>query len=162
MAITKEKKKEILEKLNDVTAKDSVVFVNFHGLPVTETSEIRSTLRKSDIAYFVTKKTLIKKAFADSDIAGDFPELNGEVALAYADDLTAPAREVYKFQKQYAENIQILGGVFEGRFMSKKEMEEIALIPSQDVLRGMFVNVINAPIQGFVLALQAIADKKSA
>lgn len=162
MAITKSKKKEILEKLQGIAGKESTVFVNFKGLPVNETAAMRSELRKSDISYFVTKKTLVKKAFSESDLSGEIPELEGELALAYADDLTAPAREIYKFQKQYADNIQILGGTFEGRFLNKVEMEEIALIPSHDTLKGMFVNVINSPLQGFAMVLKAYADKKAA
>jgi len=162
MAITKEKKKEILEKVRGITKKESVVFVNFHGLPVTETSEMRGNLRKADVSYFVTKKTLIKKAFSEAGIDGDMPELEGELALAYADDTTSPAREVYEFQKKYKNNVQILGGVFENEFLGKEKMLEIAQIPGQDVLRGMFVNIINSPIQGFVMTLQAYADKQEA
>jgi ribosomal protein L10 len=45
--------------------------------------------------------------------------------------------------------------------LNKSEMEEIALIPALQVLRGMFVNVINSPIQGFAMAIKAIADKKA-
>ena len=44
---------------------------------------------------------------------------------------------------------------------NQNEMIEIASIPPLQVLRGMFVNVINSPIQGFVIALDAIASKKS-
>jgi ribosomal protein L10 len=39
-------------------------------------------------------------------------------------------------------------------------MESIALIPSQKTLYAQFVNIINSPIQGFVVALNAIAEKK--
>ena len=39
-------------------------------------------------------------------------------------------------------------------------MTEIASIPTLQVLRGVFVNVINSPIQGLVLGLNAIAEKK--
>lgn len=162
MAITKQKKVEILEKLANISNKNSIVFVNFHGLPVNETVKIRSTLRGAEVSYYVAKKTLIKKAFGESKIAGEFPQLDGEVAVVYGDDMTGPAREIYAFQKQFGENIQILGGVFEQKYLSKSEMEEIAQIPGHDVLKGMFVNIINAPIQGFVMSLKAIADKKSA
>lgn len=162
MAITKGKKKDILEKLKGITDKGSVVFLNFHGLPVNETSEVRNKLRDANVSYFVAKKTLVKKAFGDTSITGEFPELDGELALAYADDLIAPAREVFSFQKKYADKVSILGGVFEKAYFSKVQMEEIAKIPSQDTLRGMFVNVINSPIQGLVVALKAIADKQNA
>ncbi|HMP67621.1 MAG TPA: 50S ribosomal protein L10 [Candidatus Paceibacterota bacterium] len=162
MAVTKQKKKEILEKLNEIATKKSVVFINFHKVPVIKTSEVRKKLRQKDVLYYVAKKTLINKAFAESKIQGNAPELNGELALVYGDDLTAPAREIYEFQKELKDGISILGGVFENKFLTKSEMEEIAMIPSQQTLKGMFVNVINSPIQGFVISLKALADKKSA
>ena len=40
-------------------------------------------------------------------------------------------------------------------------MTEIASIPALPVLRGMFVNVINSPIQGLAVALNQIAEKKA-
>jgi hypothetical protein len=41
-------------------------------------------------------------------------------------------------------------------------MTAIATIPPVPVLRGMFVNVINSPIQGLVIALDQIREKKAA
>ena len=162
MAITKDKKKEILKKLEDVTDKGSVVFLQFKGLSGNDTVAMRKDLRDQDVSYFVAKKTLVKRAFDESDVSGEMPELEGELALAYGDDLTTPAREVFNYQKKFKDNIQIMGGVFESKFMNKSEMEEIAQIPSHDVLKGMFVNVINSPIQGFAMAIKAIADKQEA
>ena len=49
----------------------------------------------------------------------------------------------------------------EGVQNEKDAMMEIATIPAPEVLRGMFVNVINSPIQGFVMALNAIAEKRA-
>lgn len=161
MAITKDKKKEILNKLKDVTSQKAVVFVNFHGLPVSDSTVIRNELRNKEISYFVAKKTLIKKAFDGSKVDGEMPQLDGEVAVAYSNDETAPSREIYSFQKKFAGKVSILGGIFENKFLSKSEMEVIALIPSLQVLRGMFVNIINSPIQGFAMAIKAIADKKA-
>ncbi len=45
--------------------------------------------------------------------------------------------------------------------MTKSEIEGIALIPSVQTLRGMFVNVINSPIQRFAIALNEIAKTKN-
>jgi len=162
MAVTKEQKKEILGKLEDIAKRDSVVFINFHKVSAIETNLMRSKLRESGVSYYVAKKTLVKKAFGESKIKGDLPELEGELALVFADDLTAPAREIFAFQKELSGAVSILGGVFENRFLSRQEMGEIALIPDHKVLKGMFVNVINSPIQSFVVSLQAIADKKTA
>lgn len=161
MARTKSEKKEIIEKLEKII-KDaqSMVFVNFHGLNVADTTQVRRKLKTEGVGFFVSKKSLTKKAMDSNKFSGTIPELNGEVGLAYGTDLIAPAREIYEFQKKYKNSISILGGVFEGKFMSKEEMMDIALIPSQKTLQAMFVNVINSPIQGLVMALDQISKKK--
>ncbi len=161
MAISKEKKNEIYEKINKVI-KDtsSVVFVNFHGLGVGDTTDLRRKLRENNVGYFVAKKTLIKRVLGGLKVEGDIPQLDGELALAYSDDLTAPARGVYDFQKGHKDNVAILGGIFEGKYMNQIAMTEIAMIPPTQVLYGQFVNLINSPIQGLVVALNKIAEKK--
>ncbi len=161
MAITKEKKKEILAKLDNIKNEaDSIVFVNFKGIPVEDSTKMRAKLREEGVGYFVTKKTLIARAF-DNAFEGEAPELEGEIALAYSTDAIAPAQNIKEFASKFKDNLAIAGGVFQGVYKNKEEMTEIASIPALPVLRGMFVNVINAPIQGLVLGLNAIAEKKS-
>lgn len=163
MAITKTQKQEIVARVSDIlkTSK-SVVFVNFHGVNVTDMTGVRRQLRSESTGFYVAKKTLAKRALDEAGIKGDMPELAGEVALVYGEDLLAPAREIFAFQKSLDKRINILGGVFEGEFKNKSEMEMIASIPSRQTLYAQFVNLINSPIQGLVLGLNAIAEKKSA
>lgn len=162
MPISKDKKKIIVEKVSDLL-KDSksIVFFNFKGFNVKNTIEMRRKLRESKVGYLVAKKTLAKRAFDEAKIEGEIPNIVGETAFAFGSDLIAPAREVYAFQKKYKDNIEIAGGIFDGKYMSKEEMMSIALIPSQETLYAQFVNVINSPIQGLVMALDAIAKKKT-
>jgi len=163
MAITKDKKKEIVAKVKGaVDSADSVVFVNFHGLGVEDTTQLRKNLRGEEVGYIVAKKTLIKRVLDDSKIDGDMPSLDGELAIVYAKDLIAPARGVYDFQKDHKNRIAILGGVFDGKYMNKEEMMEIATIPPTPVLYGQFVNLINSPIQRFAVVLDQIAQSKEA
>lgn len=161
MAVSKQKKSETLEKLKKV-AKDSIsmVFVNFHGLPVSESGVMRKTLRGKGVGYTVAKKTLTKIALESQKIEGTMPEMPGELGIVFGSDLLDPAREIYEFQKKLDKKIQIVGGVFEGRFMSQSEMVSIAQIPGLKTLHAQFVNLINSPIQGFVMALDQIAQKK--
>ena len=162
MAITKEKKTEILAKLDEIkNTSDSIVFVNFSGLPVQDSTAMRATMREAGVGYFVAKKTLIKRAF-DGSFEGEMPELEGEIALAYSTDAIAPAQNVKEFAGKFKDKLAIAGGVFQGVYKDKEEMTEIASIPPLPVLRGMFVNVINAPIQGLVISLNQIAEKKQA
>lgn len=161
MPITKNKKIEIVDGLGkNFSDSKSVVFVNFHGLTVMDASAFRRALRKEGVGYTVAKKSLIKRALESASVKGERPELAGEIAVAYSEDLIAPARGVYDFQKKLENKVSIVGGIFEGEYKSKSEMMEIALIPSLDTLRGMFVNIINSPIQRMVIALNQIAEKK--
>lgn len=161
MAITKTKKAEIYKELTDIAkGEGSRVFVNFHGLSVTDSTTIRRTLRSEGIGYLVAKKTITKKAFGESGVSGELPELPGELAVAYGEDPIAPAREIYKFQKLFKEKVAITGGVFEGRFVGPEEMMTIASIPSRQVLYAQFVNLINSPIQRLAVALDQIAQSK--
>lgn len=165
MPRTKVEKKEILEKVEKIIKDaESLVFVNFHGLKVGDTVKVRRQLKKEGVGFFVAKKSLTRLALEGKSkkISGTTPELTGELGLAYGKDLIAPAREIHEFEKKFKGNISILGGIFDGKFMSKEEMMAIALIPSQKTLQAMFVNVINSPIQGFVMALNEIGKKKTA
>lgn len=163
MARTKAQKKEIIEKLDSImNGAKSLVFVSFHSLKVADATEMRRALTKEGVGYFVAKKSLSTIALDSKKYSGSMPELVGEFGLAYGTDLIAPARGIYEFQKKFKDQVSIVGGVFENKYMSKEEMTAIAAIPPLKTLYGMFVNVVNSPIQGLVMALDQIAKKKTA
>jgi large subunit ribosomal protein L10 len=164
MAITKQKKQDIVLKLDESLKNAvSIVFVHFKGLKVADTSAVRKSLKSEGIGYYVAKKTLIRRALTTKGFEGTMPELPGEIALAWSDqDPTVSARGIYDFGKKHKGALSIVGGVFEGSFMDAASMTAIATIPPLPVLRGMFVNVINSPIQGLVVALDKISEKKAA
>jgi len=163
MALTKEKKKEVYAKVKSALDEaGSVVFVHAKGMSVGETQDMRSAFRGNGVSYYVAKKTLVRRALDEMPYTGEQPAFDNELAIAWGEDLVAPAREVQAFVKSTKDKVVILGGVFEGRYMSASEMTEIASIPSQLTLRAQFVNIINSPIQGFVMALGQIAEKKEA
>lgn len=161
MAITKAKKQTILTKLDGIkSSSDSIVFVSFKGMEGNDVTNMRTKLRAEGVGYFVAKKTLIARAFGET-FTGEMPTLDGEIALAYSADPMAPAQNIKTFTGDFKDKLAIAGGVFQGVYKNKEEMTEIASIPGLQVLRGMFVNVINSPIQGLAVALGQIAEKKS-
>ncbi len=159
MAITKAKKQDILAKLEGIKKEaDSIVFVSFKGVTVKDTTIMRRALREAGVGYFVAKKTLMKRVFTGYE--GEMPELEGEIAIAYSADAIAPAQNVKEFAKKYKDTIAIVGGVFQGVFKTKEEMTAIASIPSLQVLRGMFAQLINSPRQRFAVVLSKVAETK--
>ena len=167
MAITREKKESLLAEIKEaISGAAAITFVHFKGLSVPEANEMRSKLKEEGVKYTVVKKTLLKRTLDAAGIEGEQPELPGEVAIAYlpkvaGEDTTAPARVLNDFVKEFKERLEFLGGIAEGKFLSKEETNAIAAIPPVPVLRGMFVNVINSPIQGLVIALDQVREKKA-
>ena len=160
MAISKEKKHEIVSSFSDiVSGAESVVFVQFNKLTVANSNLLRRKLRASEVGYKVGKKTLLKRVLNEQGYKGELPVLEGEIAVAYSADPLAAAREVYEFQTANKGIVSIVGGVFEKGYKNQSEMLSIATIPPLQTLRGMFVNIINSPIQRFAIALDQIAKK---
>lgn len=162
MALTKTQKQEVVADLTEgLKDAKTIVFVNFKGLTVAESDSLRSTLRQSGVSFRVAKKTLLARVLGEKSIAGEMPALEGEIAIAWSsDDILAPAREVFNFGKG-KQTPTIAGGVFEGAYLDQAAMLAIATIPSRETLIAQFVNLINSPIQRFVIALNQIAEQKA-
>jgi len=162
MSITRQKKEQILGKLTDgLKTSGSAVFVNFHGLLVSEVTELRKALREAGISYAVAKKTLARKALGDQGYKGEIPDLSGELAIAWGADQIAPAREINTFEKTHKGKISILGGVFEGEYKDRDGMKAIATIPSREVLLSQIAYLLKSPMQRFAIAVSEVAKKKA-
>jgi large subunit ribosomal protein L10 len=160
MAITKEKKVEIIEKMSGIASNAAtIVFAKFKGLTVAEQNEMRKALRASEVGYTVAKKTLVQRALDAQKFQGEVPVLEGEIALAYGADELAPARELAVFVKKFPEHLAFAGGVFGGKYVDASEIKAIAAIPGMQTLRAQFVQLINSPLQRFAVVLNAKADK---
>lgn len=162
MAISKSKKVSLIEETTEkLKNASSIVFVGFKKLPVKETISLRRTLKKDNVDYTVLKKTLLKRVLDTKNIEGIYPEVKGEVAIAYGDDLLLPARLVNEFGKTHKEQISILGGVFEGKYMDEKSMLEIALIPSREVLLSQIAYLLKSPIQMLAIGISEVSKTKN-
>lgn len=162
MAISKEKKKSISEKLSEkIKGAKSLVFVRFHKLNVSDSSAMRRDLKSDGVGYMVAKKTLIKRALESAGIKGDMPELEGELAIAYGDDPLLPAKGVYSFQKKTSEAVKILGGVVDEEYVDITKMVALATVPSREILYGQVAFMAKWPVKSFVVALSQIAEVKN-
>ena len=160
MAITKQKKTEIITKIEaGLKEAETVTFVNFHGLKVSEVTALRKSLREAGVKYYVAKKTLVKRALDAQKVTGTRPELPGELALAWSDDAVASAKGVFEFQKTHKDKVSLMGGVYQGAYMSKEEITTLASIPSMLGLRTQFVGMLNQSIASFVRVIDAKAKK---
>jgi len=159
--LQKSKKEKIIKDLEGAIKKsESLVFVNFHGLKVSDETKLRRELRDKGVNYKVSRKTLLARALKGK-AEGELPELAGEIAIAYSEDEIASPREVYNFQKSHKGIIlNILGGIFEGKFIGKDAMIELAMIPSREVLLSKLAFLLKSPMQRLAIAVGEVAKGK--
>ncbi len=161
MAINKQKKVELVSEMSEmVKGAATMVFVSFKGLSVNKTIVMRKKLHSENVGYKVTKKTLLKRACEAQKIEGEFPEALSELAVVYGSDQLLPASLVYEFTKEYKGNLEIIGGVFDGKFVNKAEMLEIATIPPREVLLSKIAFLLQSPMQRLAIAVNEVSKTK--
>ncbi len=152
--VNKEKKKKIIEELsNNLSKQRGVFFINFKGIKGNEAREIRSDLKNRDSVMLVARKTLAKIAFEKEKINFDPLSLQGEVGFVFGfHDGIDTVKIIRKFEKE--EKVNILGGIYEEKFLSAKEARVMAEIPSKEELLAKFLGVLTSPTRGFLQVLQ--------
>ena len=154
MALTREKKEQIVDDIREKASKRTVVyFVNYKGMKARHIEDLRSDLKEEDANIMVVKKTLAKIAFEKEGIDFDPQELDGELAFVFGfGDIVSPAKVVSNFSKDYS--IEILGALLEEDVLKAEKVEELADLPTKEQLRGQLVSTIAAPLTGFVGVLE--------
>ena len=158
MAKTKQQKEEDLKDLTEkLKQTKAAVFCDYTGLDVASVEELRKSLREEEVDYKVSKKTLLAKALKESKIEGVDPkELKGQLSVAYGyKDEIMPAKLIATFQKNH-EQLAVLGGIFENKFIDAKEVEKLSKIPSREELLAKMVGSISAPISGTARVLSGV------
>lgn len=175
MAITKSKKSEILADLEqEFKDSKSVAFTAYTGITVSQIQDLRSKLREGEARMIIAKKTLIRLAAKNAGLK-EIPaeSLEGPIAAVFSHGDELAGLQILENSKKDFQQIDILGGVFEGDVISKSAAQQLAKLPSKDALIGQLVGLFAAPMRGFVgvgsalvggfvRALDAIREKKAA
>ena len=154
-----EQKKTIVEEItNHVKDAQCVVLVNYSGLTVEQDTILRKEFREAGIVYKVYKNTMMNFAFKGTSCESLTEHLHGTNALAIsADDATAPARILRKYEKQYPA-FYFIEGVVEGNYNDQAGMQALASIPSREELLGKLLGSIQSPISNLARVLNQVAE----
>jgi len=164
MALTKAQKTEQLNELKEkMKDSKSVMFAHYIGMKVSDSSDFRNKLREKKSEMKVAKKTLMQIAAKDLNMPEISDELlDGPVACIFSyDDALSGAQIAFKFSKDHPQ-VELIGGIYEGKILSKAETIAIAKIPGKQQLLGMFAAMINSPLSSFARGLSELAKQKEA
>ncbi len=147
MAITKERKQELVQTYADLVERSqAVVFVTSRGLSVPEVTELRFKLRNVGSRYHVIKNTLFRRALEQVGIP--VPEfLQGPLAVGFClEDIAPTVKAIEDFGESLGEReFAIVGGIVEGEILDAERAQALASMPSKEMLFAQILAGINAP-----------------
>ena len=158
-ATLKAKEAEVAEIQEKLQKSQSVMFLDYRGLTVSEVTELRNKMRAAGVEYKVIKNTMMRRAAQEAGVEGLDEILEGPTAVAFGyEDPVAPAKILVDFIEN-AKKTQLKGGVLAGRAMSQAEIKDLASLPSKEQLLAKLMGSLNAPVTGIVMALSGIPRK---
>ncbi len=171
MAISKERKKELLAQYIDLLERSQAVIVTDHcGLTVNQITKLRNQVRQAEGAYHVTKNTLLRLAIQRAGLSMPEDWLVGPTAIGFClNDAPPVAKALVDFIDE-SEDLAIKGALLGERVFDFKDVKALAELPSLEVLRSQVLGVLQAPasqlvgvlngaLSGFVGVLDARADQ---
>ncbi|HFU9505190.1 TPA: 50S ribosomal protein L10 [Streptococcus agalactiae] len=154
------KKSEQVELIAEkMKAAASIVVVDSRGLTVEQDTNLRRSLRESDVEFKVIKNSILIRAAEKAGLE-DLKELFvGPSAVAFSnEDVIAPAKVISDFAKD-AEALEIKGGSVDGKFTSVEEINALAKLPNKEGMLSMLLSVLQAPVRNVAYAVKAVAEK---
>lgn len=133
----------------------TIAFVNYHGLTVNQISALRDKIKEAGGEIAIAKNTLVNIALLANHLPDSTSQLAGPTATVFSyEDEIAPLKAI-------AQNIKTLGlpkfkfGFFQHDLLNAVALENLANMPSKEVLQGQIVGLLVSPIKGIVNVLNA-------
>ena len=170
--MNKDQKAAVIEDVaGELSSAQAVFAVDYRGLSVPQSAELRARLRDSDARFAVVKNTLSERAADQVGADALKPFLAGPTAMTFVrGDAAAAAKTLNDFRRANGGLPAFKGGWMNGSSLSPEQIESIARLPSREALYGQLVGMVASPLTGLASALnglisgiarqlQAIADQ---
>ena len=132
---------------------EALVFIDYNTFTQTDSENIRDEAGKAGGTARVVKNSIAALVLKDlgHESAKDF--LKGPCMALVGEDPVALAKAAMDFSKKNKKGAP-LGGLVDGAVITADDVKALSKLPSKDVLVGMFVNVLAAPLRGLVNCLE--------
>ena len=157
--IIAQKKEEVAALASKIKNAETVIALDYLGLPVEDLTKLRNQLREAGCEIKVYKNNISRRAA----IEAGYPEFaecfKGPKAIAMSSsDAVAPAKVVFEFGKTNP-LVKIYSGVVQGKEATASQVEEIASLPSYEGLLTMLAGGMLQPLTQLAIGLNMITEK---
>ena len=158
LAAKQQRVEELAESLKGAA---TYVFASTRGLTVAQDTAMRADLRKAGVKFEVIKNTTLKRVFEKLGFEGLVEFFEGPTAVAYSDEITAPAKILAKYAEDY-EPMEIKGGIIDGKVASIDEIIALSKVPDTETLYTQVAYSMLFPFTKLAMLVKAVAEKKEA
>lgn len=154
----RDQKEQVVEELTArLKAADTLLVADYRGLTMPQIDDLRSRLLESGARFTVVKNTLTRRAAEAAGTEALLTLLDGPSAIAFLEadgDMVAAAKALADSARE-TNVLEIRGGILQGRAMTADEVQTLAKLPPEDVLRGQVLGAIVAPLTALAGLLSA-------
>jgi large subunit ribosomal protein L10 len=171
--VKREEKARVIQEIAEKLRANSAVLVDYQGMNVAQSTQLRARSREAGVEFVVAKNTLTRMAADEAGVEDLSEYLVGPTALAFSEDPVASAKLMAEFAGQ-VESFTLKGGLLEGgRVLDEADVVALSRLPGREQLLAQVVGGISSPltglvtvlnntVQGLVVALNQIAEQKGA
>lgn len=146
MAISKERKNEVVALLKEWAARSEAMYVaQFTGLNMKQIDDLRHRVRQCGGEFHVVKNTLARIAFKEAGFPLEENLLSGSTAIAFAfQDPPALAKVLFEFNRTN-QALVVKGGYLKQALLSAENVRALSELPPLPVVRAQLLGTIMAP-----------------
>ena len=165
---------EMLAKVKaDHEGVSAVWVVDYRGLSVKETQQLRRALSEAGAHMKVYKNNIVNIALSEAGQPDISSMLKGTCAYVFFDADPVAAAKVIKDQSEKLNKIEFLGAIAEGKALDAETAKAYADMPSREEALSMFIGALSQPVtmlarvladpaRSFAAVVSQVADKKAA
>lgn len=160
------------EYSNSLESADYVIMADCRGMTMEQFDELRAKLRDDNGKLQIVRNRIYAKVVESlGKSVGDECLIGPTATISGSGDVTVIAKSLKKYAAQ-AGLPTVKGGILGDKALSAVEVGALASMPAREIMLGMFVGTVAAPMTQFVgvmnqklltllYVLKAAADKKN-
>ena len=153
------KDRMISEIVSDLLARPNFFITNYMGSSVSDLEGVRKSLKPSKASFFVVKNSMMNVVLDQLKLEEAKKLVSGGVGISLSgDDVIAASKVLVNFAKTH-EKFKIKGAVIDGKLIAVDVINQMASLPTKEVLLATIVRGMKAPITGFVGVLGGVLRK---
>jgi large subunit ribosomal protein L10 len=147
-------KANIVSDLSEELKESSFVLVaDYQHMKVDDFSELRKRLAGAGAEIHVVKNSFLKRAMADSGFPAGDGKLTGQTAVVTGKKDVAPVAKAFKTFVTEFKKAMLKLGFIDRAAVSTADLEALADLPPENVLRGQLLGLLLSPATKLVRVL---------